>query len=81
MDSVEAGDADAATRHQSHQLHAGEALDWWRVEHIDRPHLLRLRADVPLPGRLWLELSVHDDGDEALLLSAAGAVSAVWPCR
>jgi uncharacterized protein YbjT (DUF2867 family) len=45
------------------QLHTGEALDWWRVEHIDRPHLLRLRADIPLPGRLWLELSVHDDGD------------------
>jgi hypothetical protein len=35
----------------------------WRVEHMDRPHLLRLRADVPLPGRLWLELSVHEDGD------------------
>jgi uncharacterized protein YbjT (DUF2867 family) len=34
----------------------------WRVEHTDRPRLLRLRADVPLPGRLWLELSVHDDG-------------------
>ena len=46
-----------------HHLHPGEALDWWRVEHIDRPHLLRLRADIPLPGRLWLELSVHDDGD------------------
>jgi Protein of unknown function (DUF2867) len=46
-----------------HRLHSGEALDWWRVEHIDRPHLLRLRADIPLPGRLWLELSVRDDGD------------------
>ena len=46
-----------------HRLHPGEALDWWRVEHVDRPHLLRLRADIPLPGRLWLELSVHDDGD------------------
>ena len=46
-----------------HRLHPGEALDWWRVEHIDRPHLLRLRADIPLPGRLWLELSVHDDGN------------------
>jgi uncharacterized protein YbjT (DUF2867 family) len=48
---------------QPHRLHAGEALDWWRVERVDRPQLLRLRADVPLPGRLWLELSVHDDGD------------------
>lgn len=44
-------------------LHEGEALDWWRVEHVDRPHLLRLRADVPLPGRLWLELSVSTEGD------------------
>ena len=51
-----------APRHL-HHLHAGEALDWWRVEYIDRPHLLRLRANMPLPGRLWLELSVHDDGD------------------
>jgi hypothetical protein len=48
---------------QPHRLHSGEALDWWRVEHVDRPHLLRLLADVPLPGRLWLELSVHEDGD------------------
>jgi uncharacterized protein YbjT (DUF2867 family) len=48
---------------QPHRLHSGEALDWWRVEHIDRPRLLRLRADVPLPGRLWLELSVHEDSE------------------
>ncbi|MGB6209137.1 SDR family oxidoreductase [Mycobacterium sp.] len=50
-------------RRAAHRLHPGEALDWWRVEHIDRPRLLRLRADIPLPGRLWLELSVRDDGD------------------
>jgi uncharacterized protein YbjT (DUF2867 family) len=37
-------------------------LEWWRVEDMDRPHFLRLRAEVPLPGRLWLELSVHEDG-------------------
>jgi uncharacterized protein YbjT (DUF2867 family) len=41
-----------------HTLHTGEVLDWWRVEQLDPPHLLRLRADVPVPGRLWLELSV-----------------------
>jgi len=57
-----AAKADRSSR-LPHRLHPGEALDWWRVEHIDRPHLLRLRADIPLPGRLWLELSVHDDGD------------------
>jgi uncharacterized protein YbjT (DUF2867 family) len=48
---------------QDHLMHAGESLDRWRVEQMDRPHFLRLRADFPLPGRLWLELSVQEDGD------------------
>jgi uncharacterized protein YbjT (DUF2867 family) len=45
-------------------LHTGEALDWWRVEHLDRPRLLRLRAEMRVPGRAWLELSAtpSDDG-------------------
>jgi uncharacterized protein YbjT (DUF2867 family) len=51
------------TSSQPGHLQAGEELDWWRVEHVERPHLLRLRADVSLPGRLWLEMSVCDDGD------------------
>ncbi|MBV8930620.1 MAG: DUF2867 domain-containing protein [Mycobacteriaceae bacterium] len=45
--------------HAPRRLHTGEALDWWRVEHIERPQVLRLRAELPLPGRLWLELSVQ----------------------
>jgi uncharacterized protein YbjT (DUF2867 family) len=54
-------------RGTSRHLHAGEALDWWRVEHVDRPHLLRLRADVRLPGRLWLELSASAQGSARCL--------------
>ncbi len=38
-------------------------LRGWLVEHTERPHLLRLRANASLPGRLWLELSVRDDRD------------------
>ena len=41
----------------------GEALDWWRVERVERPRLLRLRAEMRLPGRAWLELSVSPDED------------------
>jgi hypothetical protein len=48
---------------QPHHLHSGEELNWWLVEQMDRPHLLRLRAHAFLPGRLWLELSVRDDGN------------------
>jgi len=54
-------DADAETLWQVFESIG--AKDRWRVEHTDRPHLLRLRADVRLPGRLWLELSVHEEGD------------------
>ena len=46
------------TSSELRRLHNGEALDWWRVERVDAPRLLRLRADIPMPGRLWLELSV-----------------------
>jgi uncharacterized protein YbjT (DUF2867 family) len=51
-------------RRDPRHLHTGEALDWWRVEHLDRPRLLRLRAEMRLPGRAWLELSAtpSDEG-------------------
>jgi uncharacterized protein YndB with AHSA1/START domain len=35
----------------------GEALDWWRVEDVQPGRLLRLRAEMKLPGRGWLEFS------------------------
>jgi uncharacterized protein YbjT (DUF2867 family) len=50
-------------RRDPHRLHVGEALDWWRVEYLDRPRLLRLRAEMRLPGRAWLELEAVADGD------------------
>ncbi|MGH3717744.1 MAG: SDR family oxidoreductase [Pseudonocardiaceae bacterium] len=49
-------------RRDPRRLHIGEALDWWRVEYLDRPRLLRLRAEMLLPGRAWLELGVIPDG-------------------
>ncbi|MEV7552066.1 SDR family oxidoreductase [Amycolatopsis sp. NPDC089917] len=52
-------------RRDPRRLHLGEALDWWRVEYLDRPRLLRLRAEMKLPGRAWLELSVESDEDGA----------------
>jgi uncharacterized protein YbjT (DUF2867 family) len=38
----------------------GEALDFWRVEAIDRPHLLRLRAEMKMPGLAWLEFRLEE---------------------
>jgi uncharacterized protein YbjT (DUF2867 family) len=38
-------------------LRVGDALDFWRVEAITPGALLRLRAEMKLPGLAWLELS------------------------
>ncbi len=43
-------------RRDPQHLHLGEALDFWRVEEIIPGHLLRLRAEMRLPGRAWLEM-------------------------
>jgi hypothetical protein len=47
-------------RRNPHELYVGDALDFWRVEEIEPGRLLRLRAEMLLPGRAWLELSVSD---------------------
>jgi uncharacterized protein YbjT (DUF2867 family) len=39
-------------------LRPGDALDFWRVEAIVPGELLRLRAEMKLPGLAWLELHV-----------------------
>lgn len=50
-------------RRDPRRLRVGDALDFWRVEEIDRGRLLRLRAEMKLPGLAWLELSVEPLGD------------------
>ncbi|GAA1340274.1 SDR family oxidoreductase [Saccharothrix algeriensis] len=47
-------------RRDPRRLQVGEALDWWRVEEIERGRLLRLRAEMRVPGLAWLELRVAD---------------------
>jgi uncharacterized protein YbjT (DUF2867 family) len=48
-------------RRDPDELYVGEALDFWRVEEIEPGKLLRLRAEMLLPGRAWLELRVDDE--------------------
>ena len=43
-------------------LHPGDAVDFWRVEALERPRFLRLRAEMRVPGRAWLEMSAEPDG-------------------
>ena len=43
----------------------GEAVDFWRVESIERGSFLRLRAEMRVPGRAWLELGASPAPDDA----------------
>lgn len=50
-------------------LRVGDALDFWRVEEIRRGELLRLRAEMRLPGLAWLEFRVADNDDGSCMLT------------
>jgi hypothetical protein len=44
------------------ELRVGDAIDFWRVEAFEADRLLRLRAEMRLPGRAWLEFEVTPTG-------------------
>ncbi|GAA3586333.1 SDR family oxidoreductase [Klugiella xanthotipulae] len=46
-------------RRDPDRLQTGDALDFWRVEYLDRGRTLRLRAEMRVPGRAWLEMTVQ----------------------
>ncbi|MGW0748496.1 SDR family oxidoreductase [Streptomyces sp. NPDC002587] len=46
-------------RRDATRLRVGDSLDFWRVEEIEPGRLLRLRAEMRLPGLAWLEMSVE----------------------
>ena len=51
-------------RRSETDLRVGDAVDFWRVEALEPNRLLRLRAEMHLPGRGWLQFEVTPD-DEA----------------
>ncbi|MFD4577835.1 SDR family oxidoreductase [Streptomyces sp. NPDC058417] len=48
-------------RRDAARLRVGDSLDFWRVEEIEPGKLLRLRAEMRLPGLAWLELYAETD--------------------
>ncbi|MGW3866793.1 SDR family oxidoreductase [Streptomyces sp. NPDC005047] len=48
-------------RRDAQHLRVGDSLDFWRVEEIQPGRLLRLRAEMRLPGLAWLEMFAETD--------------------
>lgn len=40
------------------KLRVGDAVDFWRVEAIDPDRLIRLRAEMKVPGNAWLQFEI-----------------------
>lgn len=59
-------------RRHPDELQQGEALDFWRVELIEPGRLLRLRAEMKLPGSGWLQFEARprEDGRTDLVQTA-----------
>ena len=78
MDKAIGGVGIRRGRRNPDEILSGESLDFWRVETVEKDRLMRLRAEMKVPGKAWLQFestaskgrknAPHRDG----LLCAAG---------
>lgn len=58
-------------RRDERSLVPGDTVDFWRVEVFEPPHKLRMRAEMRLPGRAWLDFEVSETEKGSLLRQTA----------
>jgi uncharacterized protein YbjT (DUF2867 family) len=58
-------------RRDPEKIRVGDALDFWRVEAFEPDRLLRLRAEMKVPGRAWLEFEVTNKGTSSTIRQTA----------
>jgi hypothetical protein len=49
----------------------GDALDFWRVDAVEPGRMLRLRAEMKVPGRAWLQFEVTGQESDTLIRQTA----------
>ena len=72
LDRLVGGIGTRRGRRSATSLRVGDAVDFWRVEAYRPDSLLRLRAEMKLPGEAWLEFetTLRDDGSTSLRQTA-----------
>ncbi len=55
-------------RRDPEDLRVGDSLDFWRVEMVEPGRLIRLRAEMKVPGRAWLEFEARPESQQQTLL-------------
>lgn len=64
IDRVVGGPGYRRGRRDGAYLRTGDALDFWRVEAVEHNQMLRLRAEMKLPGRGWLQFEIEPKEDD-----------------
>jgi hypothetical protein len=72
MDRLVGGVGLRRGRRNPTKVRVGDALDFWRVETVEPNHLLRLRAEMKLPGLAWLQFEAkpQENGHTELVQTA-----------
>ena len=71
LDRIVGGPGLRRGRRHRDQLLPGEALDFWRVEKVIENRLLRLRAEMKVPGKAWLQWEVFPENGTSILVQTA----------
>jgi hypothetical protein len=72
MDLMVGGIGLRKSRRSYSDVRVGDAIDFWRVEAVEEERLLRLRAEMKVPGKAWLQFRVDalDDGRSRITQTA-----------
>ena len=71
MDLAVGGPGLRRGRRDADSLSPGDTLDFWRVEAVEPGRLLRLAAEMRLPGRAWLQFEVTPEAGGSLIQQTA----------
>jgi len=72
LDKLVGGPGLRRGRRHPDEINVGEPLDFWRVEALEPDRLLRLRAEMKVPGNAWLQFESisQEDGKTLLVVNA-----------
>jgi hypothetical protein len=67
LDTLRGGVGLRRGRRDPYDLRVGDTVDFWRVERLESGRLLRLVAEMKIPGRLWLQFEVDAMDDDSVV--------------
>jgi len=67
LDTIRGGVGLRRGRRDPNDLRVGDTVDFWRVERFEAGHMLRLAAEMKIPGRLWLQFEVDPTEHESVI--------------